>query len=165
MPIFYWKLIWREFLWVCEIQKFPILNLKDFWFQSEVQLYSPTSPEDKNYENVLVKTTLNFCKFSEGFFGNLFLKPVLEATLKYSNLTIKCPIRKNAFYIRNLQIFSLDIPISRYKFLYKEKMFGFLMNESKKRILCRNEIYGEYRRKWSLFGWFMGSIPCQKIIF
>lgn len=123
--------------------KFQAQNRKTF--QANVEISTQKAPNDRNYSNRLLKITHNICKFTNGYLGNLFERPVVEAVQKHTNFTLKCPVKKSTFYIRDLEFGSYVFPIKDYKFHYDEKLYASVNNEKKKRFICKFDIYGIYK--------------------
>lgn len=49
----------------------------------------------KNYENVVMRSTLNSCKINEGVLGNFVIKMVMEDFDQTADFTFSCPFRKD----------------------------------------------------------------------
>lgn len=52
------------------------------------------SEEDKNYENVMMRSTLSSCKIQEGVRGNFIIKVAMEGFDKTADFNFTCPFHK-----------------------------------------------------------------------
>jgi hypothetical protein len=101
---------------------------------------------DKNFQKTLIQTTMNACKISDGFLGNMFMATFHDAFNKYSNLSLKCPIKEGYYYMKNFQLDNLQLPINYIKFNLEERVYVVLKNEKKKKFLCKIELIGVYEK-------------------
>ena len=54
----------------------------------------PKDKNDKNFERVILKSSVNLCKLFKGNVGNFLGKTLTELFDKFADFEPKCPIRK-----------------------------------------------------------------------
>lgn len=54
----------------------------------------PKDKNDKNYERVIIKTTVNACKMFQGVLGDFVVKTVMDTLRDSADFELKCPFPK-----------------------------------------------------------------------
>jgi hypothetical protein len=59
-----------------------------------VILSIPKDKNDQNYENVVIRSSVDMCKMFQGITGNFLTRMVMENIKKIIDFDLKCPIDK-----------------------------------------------------------------------
>lgn len=54
----------------------------------------PRDKNDKNYENIVIKTSTNVCKLAQGVMGDFVVKMIMTDFHKFADFDIGCPFKK-----------------------------------------------------------------------
>jgi hypothetical protein len=58
------------------------------------KLSVPKNDNDRNYERVVIQSTLSVCKMLQGVMGDFLAKMIMENLKKYATFALKCPFAK-----------------------------------------------------------------------
>lgn len=88
----------------------------------------PKDKNDKNYENVIIKSNANLCKIGQGVMGDFIVRMAMEDFHKFADFNITCPFKKGHYTITNFEVPDKFLPtqllISDFKYLCLIKAFG-----------------------------------------
>lgn len=82
-------------------------------FKSTITIKSK-GHEEKTYEKLIMKTTLDSCNIQKGVLGNFLIKTIVENLRNYSNFEFVCPQPVGFFYCYNfpVSVFGENLPRS-----------------------------------------------------
>lgn len=63
-----------------------------------------TSDGAENYDKEILRTTVNYCKVSEGVLGNFLVRYVMDSLKDHSNFTVFCPFYAGFYYAENFPV-------------------------------------------------------------
>lgn len=102
---------------------------------------------DKEYTNILLKTSVNVCNLSKGVIGNFVTKVLMENFKKSANFEMKCPFESGKHSVTNLEVSDKFIPIFKeFKFLYQSQSFGKLPKIKGLVNIYTYKVYGVFKK-------------------
>lgn len=57
----------------------------------------PKDKNDKNFERIIIKSTVNVCKMFQGVMGDFIVKTIMDVLQKSVDFEMKCPFPKVNF--------------------------------------------------------------------
>lgn len=103
--------------------------------------------KDTEYTNILLKTSVDICKISDGVLGNFLTKIVMENFRKSSNFEMKCPFETGNHTVTNLEVSDKFIPILReFEFKYQSEMFGKVGKVKKLVHIYTYQVFGVFKK-------------------
>lgn len=103
--------------------------------------------KDTEYTNVLLRTSVNVCKISDGILGNFLTKIVMENFRKSANFEMKCPFEVGNHTVTNLEVSDKFIPIIReFEFKYQSEMFAKVAKVKKLVQIYTYQVYGVFKK-------------------
>lgn len=128
------------------------LNVMIVNYMGNFALSIPRYENDREYQNQIFQSTVNFCKLDDGVRGNFLIKMFMEEFYKTSNYNLKCPLEPGTKNIRNMKVTENFFPeyllrlIGDTKFLISLRSQGKVLNEKSLKYLYSLKFYGEMKR-------------------
>ncbi|CAO1366056.1 unnamed protein product [Diamesa hyperborea] len=115
--------------------------------QNVVMVAVKKDSTDKEYTNILLKTSVNVCNLSKGVIGNFVTKVLMENFKKSANFEMKCPFETGNHSIVNLEVSDKLIPIFKeFEFLYQSQSFGKLYRKKGLVNIYTYKVYGLFKK-------------------
>jgi hypothetical protein len=70
----------------------------------------PKNEQDRNYEKVVVQSSINACKMFNGVTGDFISKMIMEKVKDFVDFDVKCPIKKGQWKIKNFIFGDSNLP-------------------------------------------------------
>ncbi|KAG5674425.1 hypothetical protein PVAND_004397 [Polypedilum vanderplanki] len=114
----------------------------------------PKDSNDKNFERILMKSTINACKMLQGIMGDFFVKMIMENLAKHAKFELKCPFPKGIYVVSNFTLSNNFVPsyllINDLKFMVVSKLTGKVANHKGFMHLFTAKTYGTILKKLSI---------------
>ena len=113
------------------------------------ELKTKSDEKSKEYDQLLLKGEIDFCKVSKGIVGGFIAQFMIDRLLKYSNIRFSCPINKQFLYVLEAPFLNeKDLPTFliplRGKFRILAMYKGKLNRKRSSVWLVSNHLYGEH---------------------
>lgn len=81
----------------------------------------PKNDDDKEYQNRVLRSTVDTCKMRAGSGGNFLVKMLMENFLKSADFSLRCPMKAGTYNLWNFKVSDSFIPsyllLSDFKFM------------------------------------------------
>lgn len=71
----------------------------------------PKDKNDQNYENVVLKSSINACKMFQGITGDFISKMIMDDFKPHVDVDLKCPFKQGLIHVTNFGFNDKYLPI------------------------------------------------------
>lgn len=142
-----------------DVEKLTVIKFTLWWFthRSDVRnnifqffiAVAVPNQSSKTYDNILLKQSVDVCKISQGFVGNIVTKVLMEHFNSSADFPMQCPFKKRVYTLTNYKLNGLNAGwlANDIEFFLTIKAVGKVKTVKSSVTISTVRVYGTYKTK------------------